>query len=98
LSISDKAKWNHETEPVQLWVGKSEGGAKISSKLIKDQTPYPQPESRTPVSLSFELQIPKEATDEVHVDAFALFNICETADAKCVYRRRNLKITIPIEK
>ena len=97
FTVSKLAKWNHGTEPLSLWLGNPSSGARVSSKAIHDKTPYAQPDSQQSVSLSFEVQIPADATRAIEIDAFSIFNICESENDQCIRRRHNLKITIPVQ-
>lgn len=96
FSVSESAKWNHETEPLTLWIDQPEGDIKLSAQLITDPRPHAQAESQDPVSISFEVQIPENQVGALQLEGFALFNICETERGQCIYRRKNVKIEIPV--
>ncbi|MEQ1903187.1 MAG: hypothetical protein ABL888_03250 [Pirellulaceae bacterium] len=98
FSISGTAKWNHETSPLVLWIYKPKNDIKLSSQLISDPTPYAQLESQDPVAISFEVQIPKDQKGTVRLEGFGLFNICESSNGKCTFRRKNVVIEIPVNK
>jgi len=98
FSVTEKAKWNHETAPLKLWVQKPAGNIKLSSQLIEDEKPYNQSESQEPVSISFELQIPADQDGDIQLEAFGLFNICESEKGQCIFRRRNVTIHVPVKK
>lgn len=94
--VTKTAKWNHETSPLQMWVHQPQDGLPLSSQLISDQTPWQKAESQDPLSLSFELQIPEDHTEEIRLNAFALFNICESAGGQCLFRRTDFTIPVPV--
>ncbi len=96
FSVSRTAKWNHETSPLSLWVSGSENNVLLSSQLITDETQYTTPESKEPLSISFEMQIPADQKNDIELTAFALFNICESERGQCLFRRRDFTITVPI--
>ena len=93
------AKWNHETEPLKLWVeadATDPAPPKLSANLVHDLTPYTSAESQQPVSISFELEVPGDATEAIQLDGFALFNICDSQTGQCLFRRRDVAIEIPV--
>ena len=94
--VTGTAKWNHETSPLELWVNHPAGAVKLSSQSIVDRADYVTTESELPVSLSFEVQIPKDQQQDMELSAFALFNICESAVGQCLFRRHDLTIPIPV--
>lgn len=98
FSVTKTAKWNHETTPLQMWISQPEDRLLLSSQLIRDETPYAHAESRVPVSVSFELQIPKDPSADIRLDAFALFNICESEGGQCLFRRKDIAIRIPVSE
>ena len=91
------ASWNHETEPMKLWVEKSDDVV-LSRQLVSDERPYKVSESGKPVSLTFEVKIPKTATKSVELKAFALFNMCEKENEQCVFRRKDIVVKIPLKQ
>lgn len=95
FTVSGTAKWNHETSPLVMWAHPPDGNVRISSPLIRDQAQYSEAESQTPLSLSFEMQIPEDQEKSVQLDAFALFNICESDGGQCLFRRHDFTITLP---
>ena len=100
FQVRGTAKWNHETTPLKMWVEPDPATAseiKLSTNLVQDKTPYNAPESRQPVSLSFEMEIAPSAEGPVRLNGFALFNICETRNGQCIFRRRNFTVEIPIQ-
>lgn len=92
--LTKQAKWNHETEALKVWIDVPDNGVTVSSKLIVDETPYASAESQQPISISLEAKIPKEHKGPIKLSGYALFNICETANGQCVYRRRNFTVVI----
>jgi hypothetical protein len=98
FSVSATAKWNHETAPLVFWIDQPKGDVKLSSQLISDPTPHTQPESQGPVSISFEVLIPKNHTGPVRLEGFGLFNICESQQGECIFRRKNVVIEIPVKQ
>ena len=98
LNVIGAAKWNHESEPMTLWTHDPAGDIQLSSKLIRDETPHDSSESANPVSISFEIQIPESQLEPVRLTGFALFNICESEQGQCLFRRYNFEIEVPIAK
>lgn len=95
--LSDNAKWNHETAPLKVWLNIPKNGAKLSNQLGVDLTPYQSAESQKPISISYEMKLP-DAQDgraaETQITGFALFNVCESIDGQCIFRRRDFHFTI----
>jgi hypothetical protein len=96
FSVSKTAKWNHETSPLLLWVDDPESNVRLSSQLMKDESQHTTAESRVPLSISFEVQIPDVQQTDIQLNAFALVNICESEGGQCLYRRRDFEINLPI--
>jgi len=96
FNISDPAKWNHETSPLQMWINQPSGQVRLSTQLIMDHTEYRVAESQSPLSLSFELQIPKNQEGNIQLTAYALFNLCKSEGGQCLYRRRDFTIDVPV--
>ena len=97
FKVTGQAKWNHETTPLQVWIEQPAAESiKLSSQLIVDQTPYRTADSTQPVSISFEVQVPETQQQSFELKGFALFNICETQNGQCVYRRREFSVQVPV--
>lgn len=89
------AHWNNEAEPMQVWVHPPEGWR-------IDRQSHTVPNAATAVSLEtrrveFEVRIPDDAEPaRVRLPAYALYNVCEGAGGKCLYRRRDATTEIRV--
>ncbi len=96
FSIVAPGKWNHESTPLQVWIDEVPADVQVSSRLIEDTTVHSEAESTQPLSLSFELRIPEKQTADLELNAFALFNLCESEGGQCLFRRRDFAIRVPV--
>jgi rhamnogalacturonyl hydrolase YesR len=86
-----QAHWNNEAEPLRLWVDPPAGG-QVSDRLL--QAPAVQePVSTEERALDFEVKLPREARDQVRLDAYALYHVCDDKGGQC----RFLRLDIPME-
>lgn len=85
------AHWNNEADPLGLWIRVPEGW---KSERTWIEAPSPETaESRETRHFEFELQSPEDTAVQ-HIEAYALYYICEEIGGQCLYRRTNLKIPI----
>ena len=89
------AHWNNEVEDTVLWVDPATGW-----EVDRQRLSAPRPEeaiSSETRRLEFELRAPVDAEPGmVTVPAYALYYVCEDIDGKCLYRRQDLHLEIPI--
>jgi len=90
-----QAHWNNEAEPLRVWLEPPEGWTAESEML---EVPLvPNPVSHEPRTVEFELNLPAEVPQNiVQVSATAFYYVCEEREGTCLYRRRDLEVTIPI--
>lgn len=90
-----QAHWNNEAEPLRVWLELSEGWMAEARML---EVPLAlEPISDEPRTVEFELQVPAEVPQGIaQVPATAFYYVCEERDGTCLYRRRDLEITIPV--
>lgn len=93
---ANKSHWNNEVDGLRLWVSPPKGWQ-------ADQRSWEVPNPPTAVSLEqrrveVEIRAPEGASSgEATVPAYALYYVCEDVNGTCLYRRRDLSVTIPVE-
>lgn len=94
LTPIQQAHWNNEAEPLALWIPMSME-YRLDQQLLQFQGPA-KPESRETRRLEFEVQVAADATTDIEIPAYALFNVCEDIGGQCLYRRKDFNVRIPI--
>lgn len=88
-----KTYWNNAAGNLVLWVSPP-AGWKVSRHLLTVPSP-PQPESKEPRTIEFEVKGPGQRVDRpVTFSAYALYYVCEMVNGVCMYRRQDVPITI----
>ncbi|NNF43711.1 MAG: hypothetical protein HKN62_11830 [Phycisphaerales bacterium] len=89
------AHWNNEAEPLMLWMTPPEGWAIDEPQVtFANASTAVSNESRT---LEFELKVPADSPGGVTlVRGYALYNVCEGADATCLYRRKEVVVPVRV--
>ncbi len=91
-----KAHWNNEAGPLKLWVDAPDGW-KVHPQLLT----APQgdrPETSEPRQLEFEVSPAAGARGTSKLNAYALYYVCEDAGGVCYFLRKDIPITITVEK
>lgn len=91
-----KAHWNNEAEPLKLWVDAPDGW-KVEPQLLT----APQgdrPETTEPRQLEFEVRAAAGARGTAKLNAYALYYVCEDAGGVCYFLRKDIPITITVDK
>jgi hypothetical protein len=91
-----KAHWNNEAEPLKLWVDVPEGW-KVEPQLLT----APQgdrPETTEPRQLEFEVRTAAGAKGTSKLNVYALYYVCEDAGGMCYFLRKDIPVTIAVEK
>jgi hypothetical protein len=91
-----KAHWNNEAEPLKLWVDAPEGW-KVEPQLLT----APQgdrPETSEPRQLEFEVRAAAEARGTSKLNVYALYYVCEDTGGMCYFLRKDIPVTIAVEK
>jgi hypothetical protein len=95
-NVQRQAHWNNEAEPLRVWIEPPQGWT------VESEMPE-VPRGHSPISdelrtVEFELQLPADAPQGIsQVSATAFYYVCEERDNTCLYRRRDLDITIPVK-
>ena len=93
-SVTQKAHWNNEAEPLRLWVDPPKGW-QASRRLISVKQPK-KPESKESRLLDFEVKLPRNAKGKHTLKTYALCYVCEDSGL-CYFLRQNINIAIEVE-
>lgn len=85
--LSKKAHWNNEVDDTVFWVDVPDGW-QVDARRHAVAIP-PEPVSREPRHVEFELQTPSDFEGDVTIPAYALYYVCEDVDGTCLFRRRD---------
>lgn len=86
-----RAHWNNEAEPMEVWL-KVPDGWSVNHERLGFDNPHTATSSETR-TVEFEIQGPADALPATFgVSAF--YNVCEDVDGQCLYRRKDLEITL----
>jgi hypothetical protein len=91
-----KAHWNNEAEPLKLWVDAPDGW-KVEPRLLTAPQGN-QPETLEPRQLEFEVRAAAESKGKIKLYAYALYYVCENAGGACYFLRKDIPVTITIDK
>jgi len=91
-----KAHWNNEAEPLKFWIDTSDGW-KVEPQLLTAPQ-GDQPETTEPRQLEFEVRAPAGAKGTTKLNAYALYYVCEDMGGACYFLRKNIPVTITVEK
>ncbi len=92
-----KAHWNNEAEDLVVWVNPPPGW-EVSRRSLTVPSP-PEPVSKEPREVEFELQAPPDAAPGGHVTSgYALYYVCEDVGGTCLYRRQDFKVPVLIRE
>jgi tetratricopeptide (TPR) repeat protein len=94
LDPDKQAHWNNEAEPLRLWVDAPKGWG-VSDQLLLAPA-VAEAVSAEERELEFEVKAPADARDKVRFDAYALYNVCENKEGKCLFLRLDVPIDIAI--
>jgi hypothetical protein len=90
-----KAHWNNEAEPVRLWVD-SPKGWQLSDRLLTVAAPK-KAVTDEPRTLTFEVVAPSDAAGKQRLSLYALYNVCNDADAQCQFLRLDISVDVVIQ-
>jgi hypothetical protein len=89
------AHWNNEAEPMQLWLAAPAGG-QVERRWHEVANPDAATSTETR-RVELEVQVPEDAAaGSITIPAYALYNVCEGPAGRCLYRRRDIEIEIPV--
>ena len=91
-----KAHWNNEAEPLKLWIDAPDGW-KVEPQLLT----APQgdrPETSEPRQLEFEVRAAAGARGTSKLNVYALYYVCEDTGGVCYFLRKDIPVTITVDK
>ena len=91
-----KAHWNNEAEPLKLWIEPPDGWKVHPQLLTAPQGD--QPETSEPRQLEFEARAATGTSGTTKLNAYALYYVCEDAGGACYFLRKDIPITITVDK
>ncbi len=95
-NLENKAHWNNELDGLVVWVKPAEGWA-VESRALWLPNP-PEPVSQETRRLEFEIRVPEYASGRVALPAYALYYVCEDVNGLCLYRRKDIRVTVEVRR
>lgn len=96
-NAENDAHWNNEVDDTELWVEPPDGWA-AGRRLHTVERPARMVSSETR-TVEIELRAPPDAEPgTAEIPAYALYYVCEDVNGICVYRRKDLRIRVPVEE
>jgi len=92
MTPTGDAHWNNETEPTVVWVRPPEG-VEVSERGFATSMPSDSALSTETRTVEFEVRYPPD--DPSTVRGYALYFVCEGADAVCRYLRQDFEVFLP---
>jgi len=91
-----EAHWNNEAEDLLVWMDPGPGWEIDARKRTWPRPPAAV--SRELRTVEFEVKVPVDAEPgERKIPAYALVNVCEGVDGTCLYRRKDLPVTVTVK-
>lgn len=85
-----EGKWNNESTPMEIWLEGTGGSSNRRQIELANASAAVSSESRW---VEFEFQLDADA-QSASIRGFALYNVCESDEGACLYRRQDF--TIPL--
>ena len=91
------AHWNNESGPMQIWLEAYElpEGWSVDQPLIEYEAQTEEITSRELRHFTYEIELPPGTEDGI-LDGYALFYICEDAEGRCLYMRKDFSIEVVV--
>lgn len=87
-----KAHWNNEVGDLLFWVSPPSGW-RVDRPLHRVAVP-PRPVSQELRRVEIEVQTSPDFTGSMTLPAYALYYVCEDVDGTCLFRRRDVEVTL----
>jgi hypothetical protein len=87
-----KAHWNNEVDDLVFWVSPPDGW-RVDRRLHRVAVPN-EPVSQETRRVELEVQTPPGFVGSATIPAYALYYVCEDVDGTCLYRRRDIELTV----
>lgn len=93
-----QGKWNHESQPLQVWIEPIEGIRWQENLLSPKPMKNVVATSQEPQTVEFDCLVDTlpPSTKTVKIKGFALFNRCEDVSGICLYQRFDFEMELPL--
>jgi hypothetical protein len=94
-NIERKAHWNNSVDPLSIWLKLPDGWSADRAPIV---IPSPASEVSQETRIAeFQIRAPQTARPgDVTIPGYAAYYVCEDVRGVCVYRRRDIQISIHI--
>lgn len=89
--------WNNEADPLRVWVRKI-AGAKAAPRYIEYPGPSNAAVSEELRTVSLEVRPTRAAKKTLRIEGYALYNVCEGQEGKCLFRRKDFDFEIKLQR
>jgi hypothetical protein len=96
LDPNSKLHWNHEAEPLRVWLDPPDGWL-VGERLLTAEVPAKVVTEGDRI-LEFEVQVPAGATRRNIIPGYALFHVCDAVGGQCRYVRLDVAVEINVAK
>lgn len=94
-NLRTKAHWNNETDPLLYWVKPPAGWTTERHALVAPNAPTAV--SQEPRTLEYEIKVPAtQHPAAISIPGYALYYVCEDVNGVCVYRRRDVTVSLQV--
>lgn len=90
-----KAHWNNEVDDLVFWIDAPEGW-QLERRVVTVPNP-PATVSNEVRKVEIEIRVPDDAAGRYTLPAYALYYVCEDVNGVCLYRRRDVTLTIEVD-
>jgi hypothetical protein len=89
-----KAHWNNSVDPLVYWMtlppGVTAAGRAVTTPNAGTEV------SQEPRTIEYDVHLGAGVGNRVTIPGYALYYVCEDVNGVCMYRRRDINVTIPI--
>jgi len=92
------AHWNNEAEPLRVWIEKPKAKGVKLSRQFAEFANVGTAVSTEPRDLNFEVKLPRKGhKGSATIRGYALYNVCEGKEGKCLFRRQDFEVKIDLK-
>lgn len=90
------ATWNNESDDLVVWINNSESGTVSQARLeVANVKESSSTEAKT---VEFEIKTGDDVGQDMIVNGYVLYYVCESEGDQCLYRRQDFSIPLSIEQ
>ena len=89
-----KAHWNNEVDDLIFWVDVPDGW-ELDHRAVTVPNP-PEAVSNETRTVELEIKAPDSASGSYEFRGYALYYVCEDVNGVCLYRRRDVSLTVEV--